>query len=146
MPLFGYFATRLNELGNNLITKLRDAPIVPVVRGKRSSISQVQTDAKTKVHNVIHLSPRHCYLGNSTIYGEIFDFVDFGSSANAFLSACGSKTEPTKLEIAQLAAGEPARLLSVLQSSEKYLDLLRHLAEDMATLRRDKELWRKMKT
>ncbi|OTA67367.1 hypothetical protein K449DRAFT_401875 [Hypoxylon sp. EC38] len=146
MPLFGYFATRLNELGSNLITKLRDAPIVPVVRGKRLSISQTQADAKSKASNVIHLSPRHCYLGNSTMYGEIFDFVDFGSSANAFLSACGSKTEPTKLEIAQLAAGEPARLLSVLQSSEKYLNLLRHLAEDMATLRRDKELWRKMKT
>ncbi|KAG4219672.1 hypothetical protein PC116_g31849, partial [Phytophthora cactorum] len=80
------------------------------------------------------------------MYGDIFDFVDFGSSANAFLSACGSKTEPTKLEIAQLAAGEPARLLSVLQSSEKYLSVLRLLAEDMATLKRDKELWRKMRS
>ncbi|KAI0834563.1 hypothetical protein F5Y06DRAFT_278386 [Hypoxylon sp. FL0890] len=146
VPLFGYFATRLNELGNNLIAKLRDALIVPVVRGKRLSISQTQADTKSRAGNVIHLSPRHCYLGNSTMYEEIFDFVDFGSSANAFLSACGSKTEPTKLEIAQLAAGEPARLLSVLQSSEKYLNLLRHLAEDMATLKRDKELWRKMKS
>ncbi|KAI1138727.1 hypothetical protein F5Y05DRAFT_349301 [Hypoxylon sp. FL0543] len=145
VPLFGYFATRLNELGNNSIAKLRDAPIVPVARGKQLSISQTQIDEKTKASNIVHLSPRHCYLGKSTMYGEIFDFVDFGSSANAFLSACGSKTEPTKLEIAQLAAGEPARLLSVLQSSEKYLNLLRHLAEDMATLKRDKELWKKMK-
>ncbi|XXG99823.1 Mediator of RNA polymerase II transcription subunit 6 [Hypoxylon texense] len=144
--LFGYFATRLNELGNNSILKLRDAPIVPVVRRRRLSISQAPTSPVDKASNIIRLSPRHCYLGNSSMYGEIFDFVDFGSSANAFLSACGSKTEPTKLEIAQLAAGEPARLLSIMQSSEKYLNLLRFLAEDMATLKRDKDLWKKMKS
>ncbi|KAI1390921.1 uncharacterized protein F4822DRAFT_166828 [Hypoxylon trugodes] len=146
MSLFAYFATRLNELDNNSITKLRRAPIVPVIRKKRSSISETPTGTDNKSGNVVHLSPRNCYLGNSAMYGEIFDFVDFGSSANAFLSACGSKTEPTKLEIAQFASSEPARLLSVLQSPEKYLGLLRLLAEDFATLKRDKELWRKMKS
>ncbi|KAI1375256.1 hypothetical protein F4677DRAFT_423669 [Hypoxylon crocopeplum] len=144
--LFAYFATRLNELSINLIAKLRDALIVPVTRKRGLPTPQIPTGANEKANNVVHLSPRHCYLGSSIMYGEIFDFVDFGSSANAFLSACGSKTEPTKLEVAQLAAGEPARLLSVLQSSEKYLNLLRFLAEDMATLKRDKELWRKMKS
>ncbi|KAI0378588.1 hypothetical protein F5Y04DRAFT_147580 [Hypomontagnella monticulosa] len=145
VSLFGYFASRVNELANNTIVRLRDAPIVPVMRTRQLSVSQTTMSGERKVSNVVQLSPRHCYLGSSTMYGEIFDFVDFGNSANAFLSACGSKTEPTKLEIAQLAAGEPARLLSVLQSSEKYLNLLRHLAEDMATLKRDKDLWRKMK-
>ncbi|KAI0166800.1 hypothetical protein GGR52DRAFT_75089 [Hypoxylon sp. FL1284] len=144
--LFGYFATRLNELGTNSISKLRDAPIVPVVRERRLSASQTPTSPGDKGSNIVRLSPRHCYLGKSSMYGEIFDFVDFGSTANAFLSACGSKTEPTKLEIAQLAAGEPARLLSVLQSPEKYIGLLRHLAEDMATLRKDRDLWKKMKS
>ncbi|KAI0884419.1 uncharacterized protein GGS22DRAFT_165574 [Annulohypoxylon maeteangense] len=146
VALFGYFSTRLNELGNISILKLRDALIVPVVRGNRLSTSLASTSAGSKVKQEIHLSPRHCYLGSSILYGEIFDFVDFGSSANAFLSACGSKTEPTKLEIAQLAASEPARLLSVLQSPEKYLNLLKTLAEDMSTLKRDKELWKKMKS
>ncbi|KAI0007386.1 hypothetical protein F4779DRAFT_513468 [Xylariaceae sp. FL0662B] len=146
VAVFGYFATRLNELASGSITKLRDAPIVPVIRKRQSLLTQPPPGADHKAGNVAHMSPRHCYLGSSTMYGDIFDFVDFGSSANAFLSACGSKTEPTKLEIAQLAAGEPARLLSVLQSSEKYLNLLRFLAEDMATLRRDKDLWRKMKS
>ncbi|KAI8960534.1 hypothetical protein F5Y11DRAFT_329341 [Daldinia sp. FL1419] len=146
ISLFGYFATRLNELNSNAITKLREAPIVPVVRKKDVTASYTATDKENRPGNVIHLSPRQCYLGSSTMYGDIFDFVDFGSSANAFLSACGSKTEPTKLEIAQLAAGEPARLLSVLQSPEKYLSVLRLLAEEIGTLRRDKELWRKMKS
>ncbi|KAK6833755.1 Sad1-interacting factor 2 [Apiospora arundinis] len=62
-----------------------------------------------------------------------------------FLFSCGAKNEPTKLEIAQLAATEPARLLSVFQSSDKYLNLLRSLAEDYAVLKRDKDLWKKMK-
>ncbi|KAF3063881.1 putative hatpase c domain-containing protein [Daldinia childiae] len=146
VSLFGYFATRLNELNGSAIVKLREALIVPVVRRKELATSRLATDKEDKAGNVVHLSPRQCYLGSSTMYGDIFDFVDFGSSANAFLSACGSKTEPTKLEIAQLAAGEPARLLSVLQSSEKYLSVLKLLAEETATLKRDKELWRKMKS
>ncbi|KAH9901975.1 hypothetical protein F4778DRAFT_781852 [Xylariomycetidae sp. FL2044] len=142
VPLFEYFATRINELGSASLSRLRDSPIVPVVRKTRFS----GVGASGGSTAVAFISPRICYLGSSTIYGDIFDFVDFGRTANAFLSSCGSKTEPTKLEIAQLAAGEPARLLSALQSSEKYLNLLRFLAEDMSTIKRDKELWRKMKT
>ncbi|OTB07713.1 hypothetical protein M426DRAFT_52940 [Hypoxylon sp. CI-4A] len=146
VSLFSYFATRLTELGESVISKLRDAPIVPVVREKRLSILESQGADGKRRSGQIYLRPRNCYLGSSMTYQEIFDFVDFGSSANAFLSACGSKTEPTKLEVAQLAASEPARLLSVLQSPEKYLALLRSLAEEMGTLKRDKELWRKMKS
>lgn len=93
-----------------------------------------------------HVSPSRVYLGASTTYGDIFDFVDFGPEANAFLFQCGAKSEPTKLEVAQMACSEPARLLGVLQSSEKYLDLLKSLAEASPTLHRDKELWRKMRT
>ena len=72
--------------------------------------------------------------------------MDFGHDANTFLFKCGAKSEPTKLEVAYMACNEPARLLSVLQSPEKYMDLLKSLAESHATLHRDKELWRKMKT
>ncbi len=140
VTLFEYFATRMNELGDNVIVKLRDAPIVPVSRAKQPSKGSGYESA-----GLVHLNPRQCYLGSSLLYGDIFDFVDFGSAANAFLFRCGSKTEPTKLEIAHRAADEPAKLLSALQSPEKYLNLLRTLAEDMSTLKRDKELWRKMK-
>ena len=91
------------------------------------------------------LTPRQCYLGNSATYGEIFDFVDFGNEGNAFLLKCGSKQEPTKLELAAFACNEPARLLGIMQSSEKYLAMLRSLADDSATLKRDKALWKRMK-
>lgn len=140
VPLFGYFATRIQELGQGSVSKLRDAPIVPVTR---SSASKGSEKSRTTVS---HTSPSRAYLGISLTYGDIFDFVDFGQDANAFLFTCGAKSEPTKLEVAHMACIEPARLLSVLQSPEKYLDLLKSLSEASSTLHRDKDLWRKMKT
>ena len=43
------------------------------------------------------VAPQSVYLGTSSTYGEIFDFVDFGRTANAFLLKCGAKLEPTKV-------------------------------------------------
>uniref|UniRef100_A0A8H7N4F6 Sacsin/Nov domain-containing protein n=1 Tax=Bionectria ochroleuca TaxID=29856 RepID=A0A8H7N4F6_BIOOC len=140
IPLFGYFASRIRELGENNKAKLRNAHIVPVLR-----ISSPKGDSKSTT-TTSYISPSRVYLGTSATYGDIFDFVDFGQDANAFLFTCGAKSEPTKLEVANMACNEPARLLSVLQSPEKYLDLLKSLAEASSTLHRDKELWRKMKS
>jgi hypothetical protein len=92
------------------------------------------------------LTPKQCYLGSSSTYNDIFDFVDFGNDANTFLLKCGSKNEPTKLELAALACKEPARLLGIMQSSEKYLSLLRTLADELPTLKRDKVLFKQMKS
>ncbi|KAI0433070.1 hypothetical protein F5Y09DRAFT_300211 [Xylaria sp. FL1042] len=146
IPVFQYFSSRINDLSSTAAKSLGDAKIVPVTRKTRESGVLSQGNADGQSETVVHLRPRHCYLGSSAMYGDIFDFVDFGQSANSFLAACGSNNEPTKLEIARLAAGEPARLLSVLRSPDKYLSLLRSLAGDMPTIRRDKDLWRKMKT
>ncbi|KAF4120552.1 Protein of unknown function (DUF3684) [Geosmithia morbida] len=139
VSLFGYFAPRIGELGG-VKAKLANAAIVPVTR---SSLSREGEKTGTAVS---HISPSRTYLGSSLTYGDIFDFVDFGQDANAFLFTCGAKNEPTKLEVAHMACKEPARLLSVLQSPEKYLGLLKSLAEESAALHRDKDLWRKMKT
>ncbi|KAL2177867.1 uncharacterized protein P884DRAFT_284485 [Thermothelomyces heterothallicus CBS 202.75] len=141
IKLFEYFATRLGDLGHNSLVKLRDAAIIPVMRQQDS---REGSDDKPR-SKLVYIRPTQCYLGSSSTYKDIFDFVDFGGDANAFLFKCGAKIEPTKHEIAQLACTEPARLLSVLQSPEKYLNLLRSIAEDMSTLKRDKELFRKMR-
>ncbi|KAI1173675.1 hypothetical protein F4777DRAFT_556757 [Nemania sp. FL0916] len=146
VPVFQYFSSRLNNLDSTATKNLGNAKIVPVVRKSRASDSIYPDNPKDSSGPIVHLSPRQCYLGSPVMYGDIFDFVDFGQTANSFLSACGSNSEPTKLEIAQLAAGEPARLLSVLKSSDKYLSLLRSLAADTPTIRRDKDLWKKMKS
>lgn len=137
--LFGYFSSRIPEVRENSLAKLKNALIVPVTRPSISRSSKSTT-------GVSYISPLHAYLGTSSTYGEIFDFVDFGQEANSFLFHCGAKSEPTKLEVAHMACSEPARLLSVFQSPEKYLDLLKSLAESSATLHRDKDLWRRLKT
>ncbi|WYZ38743.1 hypothetical protein EsH8_III_000657 [Colletotrichum jinshuiense] len=143
VTLFEYFALRLSDLGEGSLARLRDAPIVPVTRKARDGNNSASEKSGSYL---THVSPKRCYLGTSATYGDIFDFVDFGANANTFLFKCGAKNEPTKSEIAHLACNEPARLLSILQSPDKYLALLKSLAENMATLRRDKELIRKMKS
>ncbi|KAF4624933.1 hypothetical protein G7Y89_g13237 [Cudoniella acicularis] len=143
--LFGYFSSRLGELGQNNVAKLADARIVPVASRQQTSNGFVNEKA-TEDENLQHLTPRNCYLGSSSTFSEIFDFVDFGNDANAFLLRCGSKNEPTKAEIAALACKEPARLLGIMQSPERYLSLLKTLADDLPQLKRDKVLFKQMKS
>jgi hypothetical protein len=142
ITLFEYFATRLGDLGHHHLTRLRDAPIVPVLRQKGHEHGLEEKSGST----LTHIRPQHCYLGSSSTYKDIFDFVDFGPDANAFLFKCGAKSEPTKHEIAELACSEPARLLSTLQSPERYLNLIKSLVEDLGSLKRDRVLFKKMKT
>ncbi|PFH59299.1 hypothetical protein XA68_12562 [Ophiocordyceps unilateralis] len=138
--LFGYFASRISEVRDNSLAKLRSAPIVPVSRNSVSRPSE-----KTGGGGLSYITPSHAYLGTSATYGDIFDFVDFGQEANSFLFHCGAKSEPSKLEVAHMVCSEPARLLNVLQSADKYLDLLKSLAEVTNVLSRDRDLWRRMK-
>ncbi|KAI0442868.1 neutral zinc metallopeptidase [Xylaria telfairii] len=134
VAIFEYFTSRLDELRMNKdrLASLRDALIVPLVRRGRLSSANI--------------SPEACYIGNSSKYGPIFDFVDFGKSANLFLSECGAKDQPTASEIAQLVCEDPRRLLNVLKSPRKYIDLLLiPLAKD-AEIQANEELLKKMQS
>ncbi|KAM7208769.1 heat shock cognate 90 kDa protein [Naviculisporaceae sp. PSN 640] len=142
ISVFTYFQTRLGDLDDRQVATLKQAPIVPIKKKTNASLFS-KDKAETAV---VYVQPQNCYLGSSATYGNIFDFVDFGTGANTFLFKCGAKSQPTTVEIAQMACEEPARLLSVLQSPEKYLDLLRTLAEDLPELKSNKELFKKMKT
>ncbi|POS86046.1 hypothetical protein EPUL_002177 [Erysiphe pulchra] len=144
LELFRYFSERLGEIGPNHVSRLEESSIVPVQREK--NIADGSLKEKINKEKVIKLlTPRQCYLGSSLIYGEIFDFVDFGDAANTFLLRCGSKNEPTTLELANLACTEPARLLGIMKSPEKYLSLLRTFADELPLLKRDKLLYKKMR-
>lgn len=138
IPLFEYFATRLGDLGENSLSMLRRALFVPVLQKTSSDLA--------KARSLKHVSPQSVYLGTSSTYGDIFDFVNFGDLANSFLQRCGAKQEPTKHEIATFACSEPARLMTTVQTAEKYLDVLRSLASDLPNLKRDKNLYKKMKS
>ncbi|KAL4926491.1 histidine kinase-like ATPase domain-containing protein [Aspergillus undulatus] len=133
--LFGYLAGRVSELTSRDIDRVGKAEIVPVHIDDKDS----------QIRSVRRVAPRLCYLGEGEDYKDLFDFVDFGQEANLFLMAVGSKREPTKIELAQMVVREPARISSTLQSAERYLKLLRTLAEDMAVLKKNKELFREMR-
>lgn len=143
--LFEYFTTRVADLGGQNLARLKVAAIVPVQRQKRST-DPLTEKSRDMSSGWTLVAPQNVYLGSSSTYGDIFDFVNFGDNAHIFLLKCGAKMEPTKHEIATFACNEPMRLWTTVQSSEKYLDVLRSLASDLATLKRDKDLYRKMKT
>lgn len=133
--LYAYFSGRLNEIGpsGNLAGKLGDAPIVPIA-----------DRTEKRPDGVRFVTPRACFLGDSATYGDIFDFVDFGPEANNFLLRVGSKHEPNAAEIAGMLVRQPTRLLQTL-GSEKYMQLLRKVAENAANLKRDRGLWQQLK-
>ncbi|KAL3479442.1 hypothetical protein BJX99DRAFT_70654 [Aspergillus californicus] len=133
--LFRYLAGRVSELNSRDTDRVGNAEIVPVSTA----------DEASKGGKVRHVAPRLCYLGDGEDYKDLFDFVDFGQEANLFLMAVGSKREPTKIELAQMVVREPARISSTFQSAEKYLKLLRTLAEDLSVLKRNKELFQEMR-
>lgn len=132
--LFAYFAGRLTEITHSSIPGLSDMNFIPIfVKGKEKSAPKTFT------------SPRNCFLGESEAFGEIFHFVDFGEDANSFLIKCGSKLEPTTMEIAQILVKEPARISATFRNVEKYMALLRTIAENAKNLKKNKELFAEMK-
>ncbi|KKK22029.1 hypothetical protein ARAM_002107 [Aspergillus rambellii] len=133
--IFRYLAGRASELTTRDMGRVSRAEIVPVST----------TDEVAKGQPPHRVAPKFCYLGEGEDYKDIFDFVDFGHEANLFLMAVGSKREPTKIELAQMVVKEPARISSTFQSADKYLKLLRTLAEDLSTLKKNKELLQEMK-
>ena len=132
--VFKYLAGRAADLRSSDVERTGKSLIVPI---KTNSVQE-----KGPVTRFV--APIQCYLGESEDYGDIFDFADFGGEANLFLLAVGSKREPTKIELAQMLVKEPARILSIFQGPEKYLKLLRVLSENLATLKRDKQLFQEM--
>lgn len=104
VTLFEYFTARMNDLGEGSLAKLRGAPFVPVSRKRRHD---EMSGEKASSQSVTLVSPQSVYLGSSSTYGEIFDFVDFGRTANAFLLKCGAKLEPTKVRNRKLQTPVP---------------------------------------
>ena len=138
--VFEYFATRLNEINTRLTETLGQAKFVPVVpKGTHSGFSPEKSAA---IH---HVTPHFCFLGNDERYNDVFDYADFGQQANSFLLRCGSKHEPTSFELAQLVVREPARVFNSFESVERYMDLLRNLADAWSSIKRDKALIKEMR-
>lgn len=71
---------------------------------------------------VQRLPPIQCYFsgtGGSELHSKLFAFVDFGTRANAFLTACGTRQEPSVEEIAQILLADPRRIYELADGREK---------------------------
>ncbi|KAG1807427.1 uncharacterized protein BJ212DRAFT_1449281 [Suillus subaureus] len=96
-----------------------------------SALPIVPTQVEPGSQALRWLSPSQCYLGGVSkgqFHSKLFVFVDFGPSANSFLSACGSKQEPSVEEVANILVTDPRRFYDLAGGYENYLVELRNLA------------------
>ncbi|TBU28918.1 hypothetical protein BD311DRAFT_721461 [Dichomitus squalens] len=78
-----------------------------------------------------HLPPVQCYFkgdSNAQFHSKLFTFVDFGTTANTFLNACGVKHEPSVEEIAKILLDNPRQFYELAEGREHYLTELRNIA------------------
>lgn len=69
------------------------------------------------------LAPKDCYFkrdASQTFHSKLFVFIDFGMKANAFLSACGTKHEPSVEEIALILLADPKKFYHLSGGKDKY--------------------------
>ncbi|KAI8587693.1 hypothetical protein BDZ88DRAFT_453803 [Geranomyces variabilis] len=132
--VFGYLAARLSGFSRQDWAALSQREFVPVtVTGKTGQAQK-------------WVSPRAVYFGpGSSLYTNHFTYVDFGAAGNSFLRACGTVAEPSPLDLARSLVDTSSTYLDSL-GPEKYLDLLRTIAANRATLKSDSALVSRMKT
>lgn len=115
---FEILAAHVSDFNSSQLSIISKLPIVPT---KVESGSQA----------LRWLSPTQCYLGGAPqgqFHSKLFVFVDFGPSANSFLSTCGSKQEPSVEEVASILVADPRRFYDLAGGYENYLVELRNLA------------------
>ncbi|EMD59912.1 hypothetical protein GGP41_008962 [Bipolaris sorokiniana] len=145
---FAYLASRGSDLDQykGLVQNLATANIVPIFRkyyldptcSGFEDRSKNQT-GKTEMRIHHYDAPEHVFVGRDQEYRGILDYVHYGAEATVFLLKVGAKHEPTTHDLAYLVAKNPSRFLNTI-GQDKYLDLLRKLAEHAGTLWKDKEL------
>ena len=97
------------EFSQTELRKLSETPFVPVRSAGGKGVMQ-------------RLPPIQCYFsgtGGAELHSKLFSFVDFGSRANVFLSACGTRQEPSVEEIAQILLANPRQFYELANGREK---------------------------
>ncbi|KAI0299353.1 hypothetical protein B0F90DRAFT_1810632 [Multifurca ochricompacta] len=115
---FEVLSGRVPDFSPAELRKLSETPFVPVrSTGDKSTTRMLQ--------------PIQCYFsgtGGVELHSKLFAFVDFGVRANVFLTACGTKQEPSVEEIAQILLENPQQFYQLANGRENYLFELRNLA------------------
>ncbi|KAG6891738.1 hypothetical protein C0992_006158 [Termitomyces sp. T32_za158] len=77
------------------------------------------------------LEPTCCYFGRDAqgeFRSKLFVFVDFGLIANSFLTACGTKHEPSIEEVVQILLENPHKFYASAEGPTQFLAELRNIA------------------
>ncbi|KAK0212970.1 hypothetical protein DFS33DRAFT_1285718 [Desarmillaria ectypa] len=117
---FEILAGRIADFTTFQLTTLSRTPMVPTKEGGNTAVA------------FRWVPPNQCYFRRSSgddYYSRLFIFVDFGPAANAFLTACGTRQEPSVDEIARTMLQDPGKFYESLNSSPtNYIGELRKLA------------------
>ncbi|KAH8112414.1 hypothetical protein DFH11DRAFT_1607467 [Phellopilus nigrolimitatus] len=88
------------------------------------SPAQLKTLTQMPIAQIQMLAPKDCYFkrdASQSFHSKLFVFVDFGPKANTFLSACGTKHEPSIEEIVQILLTDPKRFYHLSGGKDKYV-------------------------
>jgi|SRR5882762_7332530 hypothetical protein len=97
------------------LKRLSQMPIVPA-----KHIPHLVKGAKTS--GLRWLPPSQCYLAvdsQDQFHSKLFSFVDFGSRANTFLTACGTKNEPSVEEVTRILLDNPHQFYDLADGRDK---------------------------
>jgi hypothetical protein len=61
---------------------------------------------------------------------DFFKRIDFGEKANRFLDYCGVRNNPTSIDFAELLVKSSRKLWNSLEDKDKYLEILKIIAND----------------
>lgn len=145
---FSYLASRAAELDQHrdLLKSITATNMVPIFRkyyldpscsGFEDRARQQTGKTEMKVHH--YDPPEDVFVGKDQEYKGIIDYVQYGAEATAFLLKVGAKHEPSSHDLAARLCRNPARFLNSI-GQDRYLDLLRKLAEHADNLWKDKDL------
>ncbi|KAJ3776520.1 hypothetical protein FB446DRAFT_721234 [Lentinula raphanica] len=116
--VFSLMSNRISDFSSSQLQKLSQIPFVP-----------------TKPNNdkgaVTHIRPSQCYFGHEGkegFHSKLFIFIDFGTSANSFLNACGAKREPSVEEIALMLLVDAHNFYQLAGGPHSFLLELRNIA------------------
>ncbi|KAJ7251757.1 hypothetical protein B0H12DRAFT_1118770 [Mycena haematopus] len=111
---FSVLAIRISDFSNTELGRLSQLSMVPTR----------PVDPKAPAGSLRWLPPTQCFFGSderSSFHSKLFVFVDFGTAANGFLSACGTKHSPSIEEVSLMLLANPHRFYELANGPSKWV-------------------------
>lgn len=106
--------TRGSDFSNPELGRLAQLPMVP---------TRKDTGEGSKL-DIRWLPPSQCFFARDSegnFHSKLFVFVNFGTPANGFLSACGTKHEPNVEDVAQMLLKDPHGFYRLAENPNMYV-------------------------